>query len=499
VVEHGYAFEQRVARWIEAGGLFAPAARVLVAVSGGPDSLSLLAALESLRVPTRLDLELAVAHLNHRLRGPESDRDALFVAAMARSIGIECLIGDATSELAAIQAVPPPNSWRARRNLEARAREMRYHYLQRAAHALDADAIALGHTRDDQAETVLMRIARGGGPASLAAMHPRRADRVVRPLLGESRDTTHGYLERRAWPSVHDRSNEDESLLRNAVRRRVMPVLERELGPEIGARLARLATELRVETALAEQVVDALLGGTSEAEELPVDVVERSGPAAERVVHAWLARSGVRATSRQIAAIVAIARGSLPSASIALPRGVRVCRQYGVLRLASEVAGGESGRKPGRPGEGGAVKAELAVPGSVLFADVWRLTGERRRADDPSVVGHGDSRVGWHHALDADVVGGELIVRSPVPGDRIRLAGGSRKLARVMIDARVPRAERSDFVVVASGQDILWVPGVAASVVGRLSATTRELIWLRAEREVCCEFSPMITKSRLGS
>ncbi|HYC21837.1 MAG TPA: tRNA lysidine(34) synthetase TilS [Candidatus Bathyarchaeia archaeon] len=485
-----FAFEKEIERSILDDRLVERGGRVLVAVSGGPDSMALLAVLHALAARDRLDLSLAVAHLNHRLRGSESDRDAAFVAASARGLGLECFVAEARV------GHPRPG------NLEAQAREARYAFLGGLAARWRADAIALGHTRDDQAETVLLRLARGAGTESLAAMRPRRADGVIRPLLGVSRAAAGSYLARRGWPSVRDRSNEDESFLRNRVRRHVLPFLDRELGPGFGARLARLASELRVEVGLARQVIDGLLDGAGGQDSLPIQLLLESGPAAGRLLHAWLARGGVRASSRQVVAVAAIARGREPAASVVLAGGARVRRCYDVLRLErgdrSALVNGGPGTPAGARGEARRERVELPVPGAVSFPRGWRLTGERRSAEDACMGERCGAAASWDLDLDAGFVGSSLLVRSPAPGDRIRLTAGRRKLADVLIDAHVPRAERPGLAIVTRGDDIVWVPGVVASVIGRPAPTAREMIRLHAEREVCRHFSPVITSKEPG-
>jgi tRNA(Ile)-lysidine synthase len=486
-VDPGFAFEKEVKRAILDERLVERGGRVLVAVSGGPDSTALLAVLHALAARHGFGLTLAVAHLNHRLRGVESDRDAAFVAAIARGLGLQCFVGEAPEA-------------RPSGNVEGLAREARYAFLGRVAAGWRADAIALGHTQDDQAETVLLRLARGAGPGSLAAMPPRRADGVIRPLLGISRQTVAAYLAGRGWPAVRDRSNDDEGYLRNAVRRRVLPFLDRELGPAFAARLARLADELRVEAGLADQAVDRLLAGAGPADGLAVGVVLASGAASGRLIHAWLGRAGIRASSRQVAAVAAIARGREPAACVVLSGGAQVRRCYGVLHLERHAGAAHPGkgsiRVPRGAMEGG--EAELPIPGALTFAGEWRLTGERWNAEDPYMADRCASAAGWDLDLDAGFVGSSLRVRSPAPGDRIRLRAGRRKLADVLIDARVPRAERPRLAVLTSGDDILWVPGVATSVVGRPSPSARELVRLHAEREVCRHFFAMITSEEPG-
>ena len=166
---------------------------ILVGLSGGADSVALTCALLDLR--ERLGFRLVAAHLNHRIRGDESDGDAEFVRSMCARLGIELIVERADGLDASIS------------NLEERARDARREFLLRIADRVQADFVALGHHRDDQAETVLMRLMRGAGAAGMAAMAERGPGRLIRPMLSISRAEIREYLDARAIPFVDDSSN----------------------------------------------------------------------------------------------------------------------------------------------------------------------------------------------------------------------------------------------------------------------------------------------------
>lgn len=451
-----YAFEQSVLRTIRAHGALAPADRVLVGVSGGADSTALIAALRALRDGGALDVTLAVAHLNHRLRGDASERDAAFVRDLARRLALPIFLG-ASDALASVRS-----------NREAAARRERHAFLARSAREWGATRTALAHTRDDQAETLLMRLARGAGPASLAGMRVVRPDGVVRPLLDQSHAACVAYLEARGLGWVEDESNADPAFFRNRVRRRVLPLLEAELGVDVRGRLARLAAELHQESALAEQRIDDLLragpGGT-----LPIDVVRRAGIAAPRLLHGWLARAGVRASSRQIAMLVGVAAGDDPSAEVALGGGIRVRRSYDRLGLAAAHDRAACDAEPAR----------LDVPGRVTIPG-WELHAEK--VASPAGADAARPCPGSRSLVDEDLVQAPLWVRAPRPGDRVHLSYGRRKLADILIDAKIPRHERTSLAVIGCGPDVLWVPGVVRSVIADPGSRTRGCIVLHAER-----------------
>jgi len=228
---------QRVLGAIERQRMFHAGDRVGVGVSGGADSVALLLLLEDLR--EGLGIGLAILHFNHQLRGAESDADEQFVAAAAAERGIDFLVGrgDVAGEARA-------RGW----NLEDAARRMRYAFFSSAVRAGRATHVAVAHTADDQAETVLARLVRGTGPAGLAAIYPVK-EHVVRPLLEVRRSELREYLERRSQPWREDASNLDIKRLRARLRHQVLPVIERELQPAVVAHLCRLAQMSREDEA----------------------------------------------------------------------------------------------------------------------------------------------------------------------------------------------------------------------------------------------------------
>ncbi|HKK00663.1 MAG TPA: tRNA lysidine(34) synthetase TilS, partial [Desulfuromonadales bacterium] len=214
--------------------LLAPHERVLVAVSGGVDSVVLLHLFAS--CAARFPLTVFAAHLDHGLR-PESGTDADFVRALCERLEIPLVI----------ERVEAAETLRAGDGLEAVARDLRRDFLRRTAARLGCGAIALGHHRDDQAETVLMRLLRGSGPTGLAAMRPRR-DLFVRPLLAWPRSRLRSYLEEHDLPHVEDSSNADPLYTRNRLRHEVLPLL-RTFNPALDDHLAQLAGQFCVEEA----------------------------------------------------------------------------------------------------------------------------------------------------------------------------------------------------------------------------------------------------------
>jgi len=461
-VDPGFVFEAQVRRDIDAQKLLQPGQGVVVGVSGGADSMALLTVLHALGRRHGLPLEITVAHLDHGLRGAASERDAAFVSERARALGVR-VESERSDGLGASAA-----------NLEERAREARSAFFARVADSVGAPSIAVGHTRDDQAETVLQRLARGGGVRSLAAMEPRRADGLVRPLLRRRRHECLAYLAAREVPFVEDDTNRDPAFTRNRIRHQLLPELSRGLGVDMGERLAALAGDLRVEAALAERQVEAVLA-RQEPDTLRVADVVAAGAGAGRIVHAWLASLGHRAQRAQIETLVEISRSGAASAGLDLA-DVRVERSYEVLTC----------RTPGQTTPG-ADRLRWEVPGALELGSGWLLMAEEAEGSQEAVSAEDP-------VVDRRAVREALTVRRPEPGDRIRLRAGRRKLSDLFIDLKIPRPERSRLAVVASGTDIIWVPGVAVAADVLPGKSTKRWMRLRAERVDCRQLGSVVEK-----
>ena len=399
-----------------------PGSRLVVGVSGGADSVALLASIDRLRRRGELPVAAAVVHVAHALRGAESAADAAFVRDRAREHGLPFFHVDAPMDPEAP-------------NLEKLARDARIAALRGVAGAWRARFLLLAHSREDQAETFLMRLARGGGIGSLSAMARRRSDGVLRPALGVARAELRASLQEQGLAWREDSSNASDAFFRNRVRRHLMPVLDEVLGVDAATRIARLSEELAVESGLADREVERRLAGADS--ELPVEVVTAAAEAAGRVVHAWLCSRGVRATAAQVAQVTAVARSDSPSGRVDLPGGDTVQRRYHVLAFLR-----------------GALRLDSWGPVQLSPGlDLDLPNGMQISADGPAAISRKDET--WRTEDFSD-----LVARSPAPGDRVRLSGGWRKLGALLIDRKVPRDLRPWLTVVERNDEILWVPGV---------------------------------------
>jgi len=425
--------------------------------------MALVTVLRALGVRHDLPLQLCIAHLNHGLRGAAADRDAEFVAARAADWGLPAFIEET-------KGLSPGTA-----NLEERAREARHRFFVRIAREVGARHVAVGHTLDDQAETVLQRLARGGGARSLAGMEMRREDGVLRPLLRRRRAECRRYLEDLGQSWVEDASNLDARFTRNRIRHDVLPRLAAELGVDVSIRLAALADDLRVESSLADLWLDQALAA-QDGDTLSVAAVLGAGPAGGRLLHRWLVERGLRPGRAQVEALVRLAATGGPSGGLDVA-GARVERRYDVLTVRRPATG--MGARDVGP-------RRWPAPGAVELGSGWRLSAE-------ALAGAVESADGPREVIvDAAQVEGELTVRPLRRGDRIRLRAGRRKLSDVFTDARIPRVERAGLAVVTRGADIVWVPGVAVAYSVLPGSGTQRRMRLRAERLDCCTWGSVV-------
>lgn len=432
--------------------MLTPGDRVLVAVSGGPDSVALLAALVALS--RALHIEVRAAHFNHHLRGEEARRDQECAQYVAATLRVPCVVGD---------AVPPVKA----SNLEARAREQRYAFLAAVAESEACTKIATGHTMDDQAETVLLRLLRGSGADGLVGIHAVRDGRIIRPLIECSRRQVLAFLKAQALPWCEDSSNCDRRLLRNRVRHDVLPLL-RSINPQVVQALASTAAIAAGEAELLEADAEARLPAGEVG--LSVAVIVAAPPALRgRLVRAWLRRRRGdlrRLTAAHIRAVVGLALCKRPSASVRLPGGERVARQYDQLRWGRDEAQVDEKSQ------------ELVAGCTVSLASGWRISAELVEAGtrgSPDLL---------EFTADAEIVPTPLLVRRVRRGDRVRPLGmrGHRKLQDIFVDRKLPRAERWSIPVVEAASEILWVPGVVRSGAALITPETRSSLRLVARK-----------------
>ena len=454
--------------------------RVVVALSGGPDSVALLHLLRDLERDG--DLVVAgVAHFNHQLRAAADD-DEQFCRDLAASLALPIDV-----ERADVKGVARAE----KRSIEDAARRLRYGFLERAADRLTAAAIAVGHSLDDQAETFLLRLLRGAGTRGLAAIRPR-AGRIIRPLIEIRRAELRAFAATRGIPFREDESNADVSIPRNRIRHALLPYLEREFTAnvvEVLAREAELARqdEERLEMEAIDLAASIVLTNTRSTSEgrpgtpaagrrVSVDAAELSAlhPAlASRVARVALAPLAVDrfVGFEHVQAFLDFVHAGRPGSALSLP-GQQAVHHGGRVDL-----GPEPGRTPVSGEAGNSLGIPLSIPGEVVLpAQGWLVSAAWAGSGPPPAP---DVLVAQVSGLTAP-----LLVRTRRPGDRFRppgLGGKARKLQDFLVDRKVPRGERDRLPLVVDGDDqIVWIVGHAVAEGFRAAAPSPGVILLIA-------------------
>ncbi len=399
---------------------------VVCAVSGGADSVAMLFAMYLLR--DKLGITVSAAHFNHKLRGEESDEDESFVRSFCRQYDIELHVG--AGEVKA-----------GKKGLEAAARDARYAFLQTLP-----GKIATAHTADDNAETVLMHMVRGTGLRGLGGIAPING-RLIRPMLEITRREVEDFLAEYHLSYITDSSNETDHFLRNRLRHHVMPLLTQE-NPQLAQNVSAMALRLRQdEAALADM-----------AEQMPVTVEQlRNAPAAVRVrsLGKFLEDCGVpEPESEHIALAEKLVFSQKPSAKAAFPGGVTIQRNYDTLEKLTRQDTIETVCL--------SCPCQVELPALGLRVIVSPAQDCNSSADSFAV-------------LPKD----NLCLRARMPGDTMRLNGGTRELKKLFIDKKIPAAKRNTIAVIADDDGVLGVHGIGVNL--ERAATVLPAVRIRFE------------------
>jgi len=457
-----HPLHHQVVRAIRSRTLLQPGQSVLVAVSGGPDSVALLSILRDLAAGWKLSL--TVAHGNYGLRGVESDEDASFVAALCRRLNVPCLV----RPLHARAREPGASS-----SLQARARELRYRLFRDLAKELKVDRVALGHTADDQAETVLLRMLRGTGLRGLAGMPHTREHLFIRPLLGATRQEILSYLDAVGLSYRTDSSNAKSLYLRNRVRQEVLPLLE-SLAPAITRLLAREADILRADDQLLDRLAARSLRRVIQRHNTTTIVLDRAAfrrqPTALqrrmlRLAIQSLAPASAGPRSDQVLSILASLATKQSGKAWLVGPVVVSCDQSTVgvaCRSAQLLPAGQKGVSPHDrmvPG------AELVTCVSLRSTTAWPSTGEVIRLR-PVTRARGLKLLRGPSSaaalFDADHLLLPVTIRSWRRGDWFvptGMAGRRKKLQDYFTDAKLSRSVREHIPLLLSQEQIAWIVG----------------------------------------
>lgn len=439
--------------------LFASGDRVLVAVSGGPDSVALLHLLK--RLSPALGLELGMAHYDHGLRGEDSRGDAAFVADLAKRLGLPCHLG--TGKVKEVAR-------RYKVSVQMAARKLRRHFFQatRSNHAYTK--LAQGHTADDQVELFWLRLLRGAGLEGLKGMEPATPEGLVRPLLAVGKGVLLAWLEQENLPYRVDASNLSRAYLRNRVRLDLLPHLSQRYNPRLAQTIWRTQVLLREDEHLVRRDTVAAwdLASRRLAEDCFALDLERFF-ALEEARQRRVLRFGVNLISpdltlsaAQVGSLLALAKSERSGGQISLGEGVQVARAAAALHILRALP------EPSRE-----VTLLPGCPGEVKSPEGWRWQLSRR------TVQPGEPwpppEVAW---LNPDRVSLPLQARGWRPGDRFWPQGapGPKKLQDFLVDAKIPRWLRPHLPLVVSAGQIIWAAGLRLAEPVKLLPTSRDIL-----------------------
>ncbi len=436
----------RVLAYIREHELLNPGDRVGVAVSGGADSVALLRVLLELR--TELGVVLSVLHFNHQIRGADADEDERFVGSLADQYGLE--FHHSSLDV-------PGYAAEHRLSLETAGREARYSFFESFIQRQVVDVVATGHTMDDQAETVLMRILRGAGTKGLGGIYPKKkvssggkVGFIVRPLLGIRRAEVREYLDRIQQSWREDASNVDLQYTRNRIRHGLLPLIETRFQPTAVAALAQLAEVAREEENYwAKTIKERLLmvlGRAPSDPTISAPALLAEPVAIQRRLLRFLAASlGITPDFRHIEEVRHLACSQISNGRCDLPGGWVAVRKHQKLHFECRRI---ADKQPPL-----AYEYRLPIPGEIEIREIGRVIRAFLRPINARAAGYNPEG-----SLDRGRIGAELVVRNWHPGDRFWLAQSKapKKLKEIFQERRVPQEQRHLWPVAVSGGKLVW-------------------------------------------
>ncbi len=431
---------------------------VVIAVSGGADSVCLLDVLHDLK--DDLGIKLIVAHFNHGLRPGEDENETQHVEYLAASLYLPF-----ETEKVGHSFVGENGS------LEERLRTVRYQFLEQVKEKHSAHKIAMGHTLNDQAETVLMRLLRGSGPSGLAGIPPFRGDGIIRPLIEISRGEIESYLSKKRLKYMTDSSNSETKYLRNRIRLELLPELKR-YQPRIVELLGQTAEIMRIDdewlAANARSWAEEKLKEKDKKIYIPLPAFKMLSQALKnRVIREALRRTGgnLRGINlRHIAAVNHVALGKRSQAHVDLPNGLIAKRIY--ERLVFTVT---------RDRQDGGVCYFLKGPG-IYELETLGCTASLEEMENTELPDMGGSS--WSAFFNADLINYPLIIRNFREGDRFVPFGmkGHKKLKDFFIDLKIPSETRGRIPILACRNDIVWVCGLRIDNRFKVTPETKKVL-----------------------
>jgi len=446
---------------IEKYNMLAGGERIVVAISGGPDSVALLHTLVMLRATYRIDLH--AAHLEHGLRGEQALDDMRFVESLCHGLGIPLATKSVkVAERAASSSL----------SLEAVARQVRYAFLEEVLASTGAAKIATGHNANDQAETLLLKLLRGSGISGLRGIRPAIDGRIIRPLIEAKREEILLYLKEKQLDFRTDASNEDDAFDRNRVRRLLLPLIEKEFNPRIVDSLGRTASVFSMVGSYFDNEVDSVTKACSTVDDGRISINLAMFRTVPQIVKLFTLYSLVRSLEGDdqvvsfdtLSALLNVAERSQSGSRVDIGSGIVAVREFDRLVIGRDIAPSET------------YEVTLSIPGTTAIAGA-------RCSFEIGVIQEGPDaadvyRSGGTAYFDFDKIVLPLVARNWREGDKFVPFGlsGSKKVHDVFIDEKIPVSERSRTPIVCDREDIIWVAGVRRAERARITDETKTIL-----------------------
>jgi tRNA(Ile)-lysidine synthase len=470
---------------VEKYRMLEPRDKVIVAISGGPDSVALLSALRHLS--ESYELSLLLAHLNHGLRGAQADQEEAFVRQVGESTGLIC----ETLKLD-IQTIRR----NGKKSIEETAREERFRFLEQVRGRHGAHKIALGHHRRDQSETVLMNLLRGSGAEGLKGMLPVRDGIYIRPLIELSKDQILAFLRSEGLPFMMDDSNTDDRYLRNRIRHRLLPELKEGYNPRLEENLCRTAEIIRLEDDYLQREVRRICDDSRIVRTNPADLETRISIPELLCLHEALQNRLIKRlllkcakTHRgigyvHIQAVRDFVEAPRSSGFLNFPLDLELRREYDQLVIGRRIlpprrrimtAGPPGQALPGQLQDNAFADfaQDIVVPG-VINIPGGRSSLRFAFAEEPPVR-FDCPRTAY---MDYDRIVPPLTLRFPRPGEKIQPLGmfGTKKLKNIFIDRKIPLTDRKRTPLLADARSVIWIVGSVLSDRMKITGETTNIL-----------------------
>ena len=454
------SFLKRIQKTIERYKMLAIGDKVIVGVSGGPDSMALLLALHEMKEDYLLSLW--ASHYNHKLREKESDQEAEFVKCQSERIGVPLLVEDDDGSLL-----------RTRGNLEEIARKKRYDFFQRKALELTAQKIALGHTATDQAETFFLWLFRGMGTKGLGGIPPVRDTMIIRPLIETERKDIIRFLNEKCIPWKEDSTNKSDNFLRNRVRRILIPNLLEEFDPHLVKKITKTTEIFRDDNSLLDDLTLAnfnkisiinnenkVLLDINRIKLLPISLKRRVIRYALKTIRGSLRRINFEHVER----ILKLMEGPLPHSQLSLPYGIEVYKEYESLEFSMGLKQTTSFYY-----ETNEIPEEITIP--EIERKITLLLLDWKKSNSPVT----EKNIAL---IDFEKIKFPLIVRNWRKGDRFQPLGlsGTKKIKDLFIDLKITRIERNRLPLVFFRDQIAWIAGLRVDEKVKITQSTKKVL-----------------------